>query len=408
MAYINTYVLLAGFFCAPFFYAAYAFRTKKILGDSWLKGHQVANEVSEKQGKKVAGSTKNPWLFAGPRASRLEEKAINRVHFPMKVYRLSKLFLVTLPDVAFRILGHFLRTGNFNWHPVITQKQLFDLVAYSSLLIPAEVSEDGEYLTFQAPKDLPLTTKANLCPAGLKVIFHIKEECLVEALWEGKTITEDIGLVTALIGQLIAHWAHPQSHVMSEKSAREITEKQVQPLEPSSRFVVALHDGLLYSPISPITTKTHLLNTMAERDSIIASIEVPLPHAMDKRKMQFRYYSFLVKARMVLIQSLKKYNLNINAEYLFNNMILHSVEHYVLYTNTRKLIWSIDGSKSLSSYFRSRIFRAIWIPDYETSLEKQRIRKIDDKTFPFYKDLHTQLEKIDKELADCILASTSY
>jgi len=68
----------------------------------------------------------------------------------------------------------------------------------------------------------------------------------------------------------------------------------------------------------------------------------------------------------------------------------------------------MDGGQSIKSYWKSVMFANIWVSDLDNILEEEKIGKLSAKKYPFYNAVYNDLAKADKELADCILASTSF
>ena len=54
------------------------------------------------------------------------------------------------------------------------------------------------------------------------------------------------------------------------------------------------------------------------------------------------------------------------------------------------------------------MFVNVWVSDVNSPMDQEKIGKLNPKKYPFYNEVYTELAKLDKELADCILASTSF
>jgi hypothetical protein len=116
-----------------------------------------------------------------------------------------------------------------------------------------------------------------------------------------------------------------------------------------------------------------------------------------------------LKALASVHKNIRKFNLEVNPEFLFNNIVVHSVDHHLIYQSLNKIpYWSIDGGISINSYYRSQVFISIWLHHIATPLEEERIGKLSATEYPFYHALYRDLKELDQELADCILASTSF
>ena len=319
------------------FLLLYTYSSKKLLNKSWVQAQRIEGGKSNIFPElNKTGNLDLGWLFSGPGCTRIQELTLRAIHLPKIIYRLAGLFLWSIPKLAITIGVRPLFKKEFAWKPKIKDQQLYDVFCNSALMVACSVCGDGKRICFQAPEDLPLTTRAGIKPAGLKLRFDAEQRSIEEAVWQGRDIRSDKGLLATLIINLICHWGHTQSHILSELSAREIAQKGIKDLEPSNRYVVALHDGLMYGKISPITERKHFLSSMSQRDSIINSCQVRLKHDIDENKLQFRYFNFLFQSRLVMKRLLNKYELEVNAEFLFNNMIVHSLDHYLLHKYTGK------------------------------------------------------------------------
>ena len=115
-----------------------------------------------------------------------------------------------------------------------------------------------------------------------------------------------------------------------------------------------------------------------------------------------------MQARGVVATCLKKYELDASLDLLFNNMVVHSVDHHLIYQNAAKHMWDLDGSGSLMSFWKSIMFVNVWVSDVNSPMDQEKIGKLNPKKYPFYNEVYTELAKLDKELADCVLASTSF
>lgn len=391
-------------------YFLYLFAQNKILLDkSWNEAQYLEEYLNKDPNKHPTGNLKHPWLFEGPTCLKHQSKHEDLVHGPTRLFRGVKLFIYTLPLFTGRVALDYVKSGGKTWTPGITDEQLFGVLTHSVLLVASFLSEDGNSLQLKVPEELPLTTRKGYSPAGMELHFDIESKKLTYAHWQQKDIRNDKDLIACFIVLLIIGWGHPQSHHLGEMSAREIARKGIKTLEPSTRYVLALHDGLMYGEISPLSDEKHFFNSLVDRNSVIQSSGVHIPHNLDIRKIQFRYYNFLYQARGILIGLLHKYNLDVNPEFLFHNIILHSVDHYLAYKHIGCFTsWSMDGSKSMASYYRAKMFWSIWLPDYESFVARERISKMSPDKHPFYAELYQALKALDEEYANSVLASTSF
>jgi hypothetical protein len=274
------------------------------------------------------------------------------------------------------------------------------------LLVMAKIEDN--VLEFTIP-EMSLTSRKGLSPSGLHMIFDFQTKTIKKAALRGEDLFGDNDKILGLMVLALTLWAHPQTHIVAEMSAREIARKNVSELEPSNRFVGPLHDGLFYGTYSPLTKEHFLTINVDKKSAIESATKIRMSHRIDKNKMQFRYFNFIMKARASIHKNIKKFNLDVNPEFLFNNIVVHSVDHHFLYQNLSKIpYWSLDGGTSLKSYFRSQVFLSVWVHHVATPLEEEKIGKLSAKDYPFYNAVYQDLKEIDQELADCILASTSF
>ncbi|MCR9288466.1 MAG: hypothetical protein NXI23_13900 [Bacteroidetes bacterium] len=306
---------------------------------------------------KTTGGLEEKWLLAGPPTNEKQNWHQVLSHYPGYLWSMLFLFFKRVPLFIVRILGYSLKARAFVITPEITDRQIYDSFIESPLMVMAEM-HDG-FIEFTIP-EIPLTTMKGLNISGFHLTFDIKNKTIVKSELAGENIIGDNNKIASLMIVALVLWANPQTHIVSEISAREIARKNIPELEPSNRFVVAVHDGLFYDPNSPLT-KNHFFSMNIDKKSAIESAtKIKMPHRIDKNKMQFRYFNFLIKARASIHKNIRKFNLNVNPEFLFNNIVVHSVDHHLLYQNLSKIpYWSLDGGTSLRSYFRSQAFLSV-------------------------------------------------
>ena len=250
-----------------------------------------------------------PWCFAGPFPHKIQSRHQEVTHHPMYFLRILYLFFVLMPPFLFRTLGSSIRAGRWCYHASLSDEKIYDVFITSPLLIMANMK--GSHLEITIP-DMPLRTMKGLNPASLRIVFDHEKKSIEEATWQGKDILEDKEKIATLMLVSLVMWAHPQTHVAAEMSAREIARKKIEKLEPSNRFVVALHQGLLYNQYSPLATGQPLSINVDKESGVAAATQVRMPHKFHKEKHQFRYYRFLLTARKILFKHLKAHGLEVN------------------------------------------------------------------------------------------------
>ena len=370
---------------------------------AWIEAK--ANKPANPEESGVPGGDEKVWLFAGPTMTPKENHAIKMAHYPTLISRL--FVLVFYKGLLFNTKVLLCSVKNRKWtiEHDFKEHQIYEMVETSPFILMAKL--DGEFIEFTIP-NMNLENDSFLDPSDFHIKFNSVNKTIEEADWKGRDIKGDNDKIISLLVTALAFWAHPQTHIAAEKSAREISEKHVDALEPSGRFVVALHDGLLYGGKSPING-AHSLNIGGMgKSGIQSAMNTKLPHVFDPKKMQFRYYKFLMGSRMSLMKRMEEFNIDVNAEFLFNNMIVHSVDHHLLHGHLRNRTWSMDGGTSIKSYWRSKVFSTIWVRDLSTPMIEEKIGRLNAKKHPFYNALYNDLVPMDKELANCVIASTSF
>lgn len=360
------------------------------------------------QGEKeyVAGkriSKDNRVLFTGPRAKLIELIDLGLAHAPMFMYRLYEVTMYRILPFSWK----YLTTKNYV-NTTVTDAVIFDALTNCSLLTMTKIDASGEKLSCQLPSDFVCTTmRDGFCPAGLEIVMDIKEKKLEKADIKDKRLCNE--QVLASIAVATSTWAHTQIHLAAEKCAREITKKPslLKEIKESGRYTVALHDGLLFGPISPAAVgapPTILSLGLNQEEFFEYAQKEKLPHDLDRRKMQFRYFNFLFKARKVTFELVKKHQIAINPEYVFNNVVLHSVDHYS-YSDILKYVDFPFGGCDLRGYCNAIVFIWLWTMPIGSFFRNECISTSNK---PFYKELYSKCAVIDKDYADHMFYSTSF
>ena len=204
---------------------------------------------------------------------------------------------------------------------------------------------------------------------------------------------------------VISLFVHPKCHYMSEKSVLEIKKKNVKILERSTRSTLEIHFALLNSIVSPLYSNFYLMCTSAtgliENGKKLDNIHLFLKC---KNLPESQFLTFLSRGRTALLQLVKQYDLDIDSEALFNNILFHSTDHYLTYKYSEGLLFAANG-KSFLSFIRSSMFRFMFIRETINPFESNLLSSINE---PFYQDLYLQLSSIDAEISSHITASLMY
>lgn len=300
----------------------------------------------------------------------------------------------------------------------IKDEAVFDYCTKTSLVILTKFeSEDNDNYVFEMdPKRMPssFAQVGNCDPNTLRIVFNARNGKVIEAISKNgpvmatKTVGRNEILVVAL-RNINAIWVHPTIHVGAEKNALEIQSKRINMLEPSAHFVSSLHDGLLHGPFGPLNQNSPLYAGSGSPEDVVAnSFSHPVPpHVIDKRKLQFDTYKFLVTGRKEIYHLVRKYQLNVDAEFLFMNLVMHEIDHECVYEILSKLpLCSVDASGSLFSCWKNHAFCEIWVQHWDQPTSSDLITSNLDN--PFYAELYSAMSKVNKERADQMVVSCCF
>ena len=139
--------------------------------------------------------------------------------------------------------------------------------------------------------------------------------------------------------------------MFAEESARDIMRANCYALEPSARFVLALHHGLIYNPTSPAGSTANPLHMMARLDSLFDSLLTPMHHTFDDNKALIsRYYHFIVRSREVTARTVRRFGLEADPYLLWHNMVAHAVDHNLMYEALDNEYWFSSACPSFITH----------------------------------------------------------
>ncbi len=274
-------------------------------------------------------------------------------------------------------------------------------------------SDDDTVWQFQLPKELPgVPFEGSIVHSDLTIAFLQKERRIIRATHQGNDVNPKLSsnMLFSIVASTAVDFSHIKSHIMAELSAKEITKKGIEALEPSARFVHGLHSGLLNSTTSPIVPESLLYSIGVTRQSLEESFRIPMPHYVGPAKRSFPAYQFLFAARKSIATHLRSHDLKVSVEPLFQNMVVHSIDHHLYYKYLRHQNFSKDGSESFMSYVRSLLLVQFWTPPKINPFDDARLCAVAQMSdmHPFYMDVYRDLKLVDPVLADHILTSTSF
>lgn len=331
----------------------------------------------------------------------------NWAKWPISFPRAIRSWLVTVPWTALRMVFNKLTRGSYA--SAISDDDVIRFVEGTSSCVFSELLEDGRTLRLVLPERLPLATWHGRRIAGFEIRMDIDERKITRCTLEGRSLLGDNDLIFGVVILAMTHYQHTKSHLMAEQATLEIERRGVSVLAPSARFTVALHDGLMNATQSPLGgEKAPLTATGVDKDSVAASMPFHLAHFIDERKNRIRFYRFLAQGRVETIALLRQHGLDVSPEAAFNNMVLHPVDHHQGMLLMRRHIWSMDMSRSFTSYLRSCFFADVIAGPLTNPMVTERLADLDPVAHPFYAELYRKLYAIDPEYADQALTSCSF
>jgi len=249
------------------------------------------------------------------------------------------------------------------WIPDTSETKLYDVVVSSPLILIAKHDVAHNALSLKIPADIPVEWMNGDSPRGLELEFDCATKSLVSARKLGAPLevpenavrrgVKRNAYIFACLQMTLTDWLHPKSHIMAERSAREIVANKVCDLEPSSRFVVALHEALIYSPLSPIGSHRSPFHKLSKRDLLLEALDVPMPHDLAPSKAAIStYFDFLSHAHLATRTWVRHFDLDVDSNDLFANMIAHAVDHWFTHRAYDDEYWSV------ALFFRAPCVRA--------------------------------------------------
>eukprot|EP00554_Chaetoceros_debilis_P002853 CAMPEP_0194091796 /NCGR_PEP_ID=MMETSP0149-20130528/44447_1 /TAXON_ID=122233 /ORGANISM="Chaetoceros debilis, Strain MM31A-1" /LENGTH=306 /DNA_ID=CAMNT_0038776513 /DNA_START=421 /DNA_END=1341 /DNA_ORIENTATION=- len=274
-------------------------------------------------------------------------------------------------------------------------------------------TEDDHIWLWEIPRELPAVPfDGNAVLKDLSIIFLEKERRVIRAIHQGKDIapSSSSNMLFSIVAATLGYWSHFKSHLMAEISAEEIINQGIEKLEPSARFVHSLHSGLLNSATSPAVPGSLLYSIATTRTSFEESMGCPMPHYIVPAKRNFAAFAFFLAARKSIAANLKAHDLNVSVEPLFQNMIVHCIDHHLSYEYLKLHDYSLDGSESFMSYMRSLILVELWMFPKVNPFDDVHLCAVacNYDSPSFYSDVYRDLKRADPLLADRIIASTCF
>lgn len=296
----------------------------------------------------------------------------------------------------------------------VPDSSIFAYCANSSLVIMTRF-EGSNYVFEMDPKYTPMDFEpVGDCDLGTLCIVFNKDRKVIQAKCKHGPVkgNNKVGRNEVLLLALLninSGWVHPAIHVNAEKNALEIQAKRVHELEPSAHIVSSLHEGLCHGPIGPkgwMSPFTSNLGSCAQ--FIHNSFSHPMPmHVIDDRKLEFELYEFVMQGRKEVFRLVREYKLPVDAECLFMNVIMHQIDHTMVYENLSTLpLCSADGSGSLLSYWSTHCYVRIWLKHMDNPTASDMVTSNLDR--PFYRDLYAAMSKVNQKRADQMLVSCCF
>jgi len=275
------------------------------------------------------------------------------------------------------------------------------------------VGSDDKMWLFEIPKTVPSDAfEGSVVLSDISILFLQNGRRIIRVTHEGKDLDpkSSSNMIFSIVTATTSNWSHIRSHVMAEMSAQEIIDGRIEALEPSARFVHGLHSGLLNTSTSPAVTGSPFFALSVTRQCFEDRFQVPIPHNIHMAKRSLPAFDFLFAARKSIKTHLDRHGLKVSAEPLFQNIAVHSIDHYSGYQFLTGRNFSLDGSETFMSYIRSFMFVEFWMPAKINPLDDMRLCAVagSPETHPFYMDVYQDLKRADPVLAKKVLVSTCF
>eukprot|EP01135_Chromosphaera_perkinsii_P002603 Nk52_evm119s224 gene=Nk52_evmTU119s224 len=354
-------------------------------------------------------------------------------HWPGYMYLFLRMTLAFLPMHTFYAM--FCRLRYSTWCAHVSDDVVCSFVMETVLALGADVEFDESLKEDILVMSLdPREKFHNLCAVKEGTpVYQMLEKGVLLKIWprrkvilsaktlsdnkdiedalgpEGRIITSRNALLLACMREVLANFSHVKIHCLCEISAREISAERIAILEPSSRFVLSLNEGLLNSPLSP-ALPGHVLSVVNKYKITKGIYTSPNPdkHKLGRRKLQLvPHFEFLLKARSIIFRLVGQFGLKVNTEALFSNLILHYLDHHACFKAFTKIQGGIsfDGTGSVTSYWKSFVFGYLWNAPVPSIFSNELISQ---QTNVFYQALYEELCIINKPYADILTVSCSY
>ena len=118
-----------------------------------------------------------------------------------------------------------------------------------------------------------------------------------------------------------------------------------------------------------------------------------------------QFLSFLVRGRGLVARHLAEKGIDVDAEALFNAMLVHPVDHDMAYRGLTDVRFSISDRRTPWKVFGAFMFRHMFLRGVLNPVAPNLLSTIDE---PFYQDLYRDLVKVDPELAEHATACVMY
>ncbi|KAH9251919.1 hypothetical protein BASA81_010123 [Batrachochytrium salamandrivorans] len=298
----------------------------------------------------------------------------------------------------------------------IKDQSVFDFCTKTSMVILTKFESDERFVFEMDPKKMPSTfDELQGCDLNtMRIVFNVETECILEATSKNGPVLDSVTMgrneiLLMALRNLNAIWVHPTIHVGSEKNALEIQAKRVEELEPSCHFVSSLHEGLLHGPLGPLSQNGPFYGGSGSCAEVVANTySHPFPpHVLDERKMRFPTYKFLIAGRKEVFSLVRKYQLKVDPEYLFLNLVMHEIDHEAVFEVLAATpLCSATGDGSLWSCWLNHSFVHIWLQHWDNPTSSDLV--ISNLDRPFYADLYARMSQVDQARADQMVVACCF
>ena len=330
-------------------------------------------------------------------------------HLPIFIAKIS-LATLTFPFYYSKVLLYHKDNPFY-----ITDENVFDICTRCTLVMFVEVKNDGSVLFKMDPARSPTFGPVGNCdPQSLRIEFSPSHDIVFATSANGPvTGTHNLArneILAVSLRNVVATWVHTSVHVAAERCALEIQAKRICMLEPTSRFVSSLHEGLIHHDnIGPLGKNSPFVTVPALPKMVEQCYEFPVPpHTLHPNKSKLELYYFFIEGRKVIYELVREFDLPLDPEDLFLALVVHGNDHAGLFQVMAKMNpCSSDASGSMLSYWRIHCFTHMWLGHWDNPFGSEMVTAFTKKN-DFYRKLYSKLATINRDQANNMVISCCF